>query len=1079
MRHKARRRTRASRLLLVSAVLFSALVLLAVPFNRSKTSAQAGAQRDSESHPGAKLDAQRRLALKQLDSRLRAGDPFSREEIEILTRFAAGYSITELEADTLISRALYNRYVVSNPLSREQESLLDLYSGSVARREHDIADFKFSSLEMRSAAAAAPVAVKVGASPNVVLVAPPNDLCAGAEVISGSGPFPVSTAVTADITDATTTGDPPLPSCQASVSRSIWYTFTPTTTATYVISSCADAPTGSTVDDTVLAIYMSTGGCGGTITEIATSGNSDGCDDDSCVVESLQSVITTQLNSGTQYFFVVWEFGTTVPTAGNTAVQLQVSQFLPPANDTCGSAPALTLNTPVAGSTVAATDDYQLTGTTCFSGVGQTSSLAPGRDVAYSFTAPSAGTYSFKVTNYPTASNLVLYVATSCPSSGAVACDSALGPVKAAANRNTTSSSEEIICMSLTSSQQVFIFVDENAVTGGGSFTIEANRCTAETEPNGTPATGAPIPFGVEGSITPAADVDFFNLGTPQSGSRVFALADGVAGNSNGDFVMRVTTSTDTLEFDDDNCDVPFGSLAPNVAGTPLTGVASFIRMNHFLVGTAAEPYRLYAAVQPPGGGLGGSSATAESEPNDTTGQANSATNNFFSGSLGPTDIDHFSFNLNAGELVFLSLDCDPLRDNTPINGALELDDFSGTLLISVNDGGSTSSTASGAGSLTATTPNSPAEGLVWRARYTGVYFARVSTTGTGDYLLSISRNGQIGPTAANGVVSGRIVDNNGNPVEGAVVNLSGTQTRKTITDANGNYRFNEVETNGFYTVTPSRVNYNFNPFNRSFSQLGNSTEATFTATSTGDNANPLDTPEYFVRQHYLDFLGREPDESGFNFWSDQILECGNDAACLEQRTINVSAAYFLSIEFLETGGLVDGLYRASYDRRPLYSEFMPDTRTVAHNVVVGDGDWAQQLAANKQAFLDAWVQRPAFRAAYDGLANESYVDTLISHTGVSFTNSERDALVSSLNNQTSTRADVLREVVENDRFVSAKRNATFVMMEYFGYLRRDPDESGYQFWLNKLNQFGGNFEQAEMVKAFLVSGEYRQRFRL
>jgi hypothetical protein len=50
-------------------------------------------------------------------------------------------------------------------------------------------------------------------------------------------------------------------------------------------------------------------------------------------------------------------------------------------------------------------------------------------------------------------------------------------------------------------------------------------------------------------------------------------------------------------------------------------------------------------------------------------------------------------------------------------------------------------------------------------------------------------------------------------------------------------------------------------------------------------------------------------------------------------------------------------------------------------------------------------------------------------------------------------------------------------MMEYFGYLRRDPDESGYQFWLNKLNQFGGNFEQAEMVKAFITSGEYRQRF--
>ena len=140
------------------------------------------------------------------------------------------------------------------------------------------------------------------------------------------------------------------------------------------------------------------------------------------------------------------------------------------------------------------------------------------------------------------------------------------------------------------------------------------------------------------------------------------------------------------------------------------------------------------------------------------------------------------------------------------------------------------------------------------------------------------------------------------------------------------NYRFDNVETSGFYTVRPSRANYSFSPAERSFSQIGNSTEATFTGSLVGGGlSNPLDTPEYFVRQHYLDFLGREPDESGFNFWSDQILECGADAACVERRTINVSAAYFLSIEFQQTGGLVDGLYRASYGRRPHYAEFMPD----------------------------------------------------------------------------------------------------------------------------------------------------------
>jgi predicted extracellular nuclease len=334
-----------------------------------------------------------------------------------------------------------------------------------------------------------------------------------------------------------------------------------------------------------------------------------------------------------------------------------------------------------------------------------------------------------------------------------------------------------------------------------------------------------------------------------------------------------------------------------------------------------------------------------------------------------------------------------------------------------------------------------------------------------------------LSPSAANGVVSGRLTDPNGAPIAGAVVNLSGTQNRKLITDTNGNYRFDGVETSGFYTVRPSRVNYSFSPAERSFSQIGNSTEAAFTGTPAGGFVNPLDTPEYYVRQHYLDFLGREPDESGFNFWSDQMLECGLDAGCLERRRINVSAAYFLSIEFQETGGLVDGLYRVSYGVRPPFAEFMPDARAVAGGVIVGRGDWAQQLAANKQAFVGAWVERAAFRAAYDGLSNDAFVDRLLGHTGVSFSQSEREALVSGLNTGGSTRAEALREIVDDERFVAAKRNKAFVMMQYFGYLRRDPDESGYAFWLNKLSEFNGNFEQAEMVKAFINSGEYRARF--
>jgi hypothetical protein len=333
-------------------------------------------------------------------------------------------------------------------------------------------------------------------------------------------------------------------------------------------------------------------------------------------------------------------------------------------------------------------------------------------------------------------------------------------------------------------------------------------------------------------------------------------------------------------------------------------------------------------------------------------------------------------------------------------------------------------------------------------------------------------------PTAAPANISGRVTTADGAPLGGVTMNLGGARSARAITDSQGNYSFRNIDTDNFYTVTPSLVNYHFGPESQSFSLLANKTDAVFTASRDAVfSGNAIDTAEYFVRQHYLDFLGREPDESGFNFWSDQLRSCGADADCIDRRSINVSAAYFLSIEFQQTGGLVDGLYRASYGRAPRYAEFMPDTAVVAQGVVVGPTDWAERLAANKQAFVEAWVQRAEFRAAYEGLSNSAFVDTLIAHAGNGAFNGDRAALVSGLNNKTMTRAAVLSQVVENEGFVRSKSNQMFVMMEYFGYLRRDPDESGYAFWLKKLNQFDGNFEQAEMVKAFIRSGEYRHRF--
>jgi hypothetical protein len=88
-----------------------------------------------------------------------------------------------------------------------------------------------------------------------------------------------------------------------------------------------------------------------------------------------------------------------------------------------------------------------------------------------------------------------------------------------------------------------------------------------------------------------------------------------------------------------------------------------------------------------------------------------------------------------------------------------------------------------------------------------------------------------------------------------------------------------------------------------------------------------------------------------------------------------------------------------------------------------------------------------------------------------------RDSLVAGLNGATETRATVLRKVAESTFLNQREFNSAFVVMQYFGYLRRDPDTAGFNFWLDKLNSFNGNFVNAEMVKAFITSFEYRQRF--
>lgn len=250
---------------------------------------------------------------------------------------------------------------------------------------------------------------------------------------------------------------------------------------------------------------------------------------------------------------------------------------------------------------------------------------------------------------------------------------------------------------------------------------------------------------------------------------------------------------------------------------------------------------------------------------------------------------------------------------------------------------------------------------------------------------------------------------------------------------------------------------------------------------------NPIDEAQKFVRQQYIDFLNREPDPSGLAFWTDQIAACGSDANCISVKRINVSAAFFLSIEFQQTGYLVDRLYLTSFARTPRLREFWPDSRQISEGVIVNSPGWEQILENNKQAFVLACVQRAEFQAAYPtSMTAVQFVNLLDANAGSVLTPPEKELLVSFLEGtpgDNAKRAIVLRTVAENSTLQQKEFNKAFVLMQYFGYLQRNPDDppdndqSGYNFWLGKLNQFNGNFVDAEMVKAFISAGEYRTRF--
>lgn len=232
---------------------------------------------------------------------------------------------------------------------------------------------------------------------------------------------------------------------------------------------------------------------------------------------------------------------------------------------------------------------------------------------------------------------------------------------------------------------------------------------------------------------------------------------------------------------------------------------------------------------------------------------------------------------------------------------------------------------------------------------------------------------------------------------------------------------------------------------------------------------NPDDDPQFFVRQHYRDFLGRAADQAGMDYWVGQINQCGTDLNCIRSHRLGVSAAFFIEMEFQDTGSFVYRLYKSALGRSPDFHEFTED-----RNQTVGGAN----LEARKQSLSLALVQRPEFVQRYPLSKNAAqFVDTLLATSDVDLS-AQQATLIGMFDGTNAGRAAIVRLVADSPAFSQGKYNEAFVLMQYFGYLKRDPDQGGYAFWLNVLNSSRPNAPSGyrAMVCAFLNSTEYQLR---
>lgn len=242
----------------------------------------------------------------------------------------------------------------------------------------------------------------------------------------------------------------------------------------------------------------------------------------------------------------------------------------------------------------------------------------------------------------------------------------------------------------------------------------------------------------------------------------------------------------------------------------------------------------------------------------------------------------------------------------------------------------------------------------------------------------------------------------------------------------------------------------------------------------TQPTTNPIDDARFFVRQHYLDFLNREPDAGGLSYWSGELFKCGSDAKCMSERQIGVSDAFFFEPEFQQTGAYVYRVFKAGLGQMPTYSQFIADRGLV----VAGAG-----LDQSKTAYAQVFVQRTSFLNPYPRTQTASqFVDALLgsvrANSNVDLFSS-RGTLINLYDGTDNGRAAILRRVADDPAFVDAEYNNSFTLMLYFGYLRRDPEQGGFGFWRSQLDKYvlRDTSIQHAMVCSFITSAEYQTRF--